>query len=220
MNNLGISAGDKLRITKVDLPLASYIKIQPHQTAFIELSNPKAILEKELKKFTCVTQGDVISIHYLGEVFNISILETKPDTAVCLINTDVKVDFEQPLDYVEPKPQPKAPEKHQEHVLDDVDDSDSDSDDSDSDDDNDNNSANSLFNRSAQSPESKIKAFTGAVRTLDGNIVNAPSPSQQLDQSKPVPSSQPSSSHSHILEEKQEQKPSFVPFSGQGRTLG
>lgn len=38
------------------------IKLQPHQTKFIDMENPKAILEYQLRNFTCLHEGDTISI--------------------------------------------------------------------------------------------------------------------------------------------------------------
>ena len=40
----------------------NFVKLQPHQTKFIELPNPKAILEIQLRNFTCLHVGDTITI--------------------------------------------------------------------------------------------------------------------------------------------------------------
>ena len=81
------------------------IKLQPHQTKFIELNNPKAVLEYQLRNFTCLHADDTITIEVFGEKFEIDILEIKPENeykAICIIDADVDVDFAPPLDYVEP----------------------------------------------------------------------------------------------------------------------
>jgi ubiquitin fusion degradation protein 1 len=38
------------------------MKIQPHETKFIDLPDPKAILERELTNYSCVFKGDTINI--------------------------------------------------------------------------------------------------------------------------------------------------------------
>lgn len=57
------------------------------------LSNPKAVLEKSLRAFSCLTAGETISIYYADTEFDIDILEVKPNTlgAISLIDTDVQV---------------------------------------------------------------------------------------------------------------------------------
>lgn len=83
-----------------------FIKLQPHLTKFIDLDNPKAILEYQLRNFTCLHEGDTIQITTYSDKFDIDILEIKPKNeydAICIINTDVEVDFAPPLDYEEPK---------------------------------------------------------------------------------------------------------------------
>ncbi len=81
------------------------IKLRPHRTKFIETNNPKAVLEYQLRNFTCLHEGDTITITAFNEKFDIDILEITPKTpynAICIIDTDVNVDFAPPLDYEEP----------------------------------------------------------------------------------------------------------------------
>ena len=83
------------------LQKGSYVAIQPHKTAFIDLSNPKAILETELTNYATLMQGDTINIHYQGTDFLIDIVECKPDKQICVIEADLSVEFKTPKDYVE-----------------------------------------------------------------------------------------------------------------------
>jgi hypothetical protein len=72
------------------------IKLQPHQTKFIELNNPKAVLEYQLRNFTCLHEEDTITIEVFGDKFDIDILEIKPVNeyrAICIIDADVDVDL-------------------------------------------------------------------------------------------------------------------------------
>ena len=72
----------------------------------------QAILEKILSEdYPVVTRGQTIAVYYkeLNKVFRIDIVETKPAEVISIINTDINVDFDEPLDYVSPPPQPTAP---------------------------------------------------------------------------------------------------------------
>ena len=87
---------------------ANFIKLRPHKTKFIELDNPKAVLEFQLRNFTCLHEGDTIQISTFSGKFDIDILEIKPKNdyeAICIIDADVEVDFAPPLDYEETQPQ-------------------------------------------------------------------------------------------------------------------
>ena len=49
MQNLVLAEGDIIRVRSASLPKGSYVKIQPHTTDFINISNPKAVLETTLR---------------------------------------------------------------------------------------------------------------------------------------------------------------------------
>lgn len=111
MNELGIEEGSKIKLELVIPIKGSYIKLRPHSTDFINLQNPKAVLEKILSRdYSVITEGHTIALNYkeLKRIFYIDIVETKPSNIIQIINTDVNVDFDKPLDYVEPIPQPKT----------------------------------------------------------------------------------------------------------------
>ncbi|KAL2550263.1 ubiquitin fusion degradation 1 [Forsythia ovata] len=85
------------------LPARKYMKLQPHSTRFIQISNPKAVLEKNLSNFSCLSTGDTIMITHNDEKIFINILETKHGSAICLIGTDCEANFSPPLDYKQPE---------------------------------------------------------------------------------------------------------------------
>jgi len=110
MNNIGIREGQQVEIEKICPVQGTYIKLRPHKTEFINLSNPKAVLERIMSKdYPVVSQGQTIELNYedLNCRYRIDIVETKPTEIISIINTDINIDFDQPLDYVEPPPQPK-----------------------------------------------------------------------------------------------------------------
>ena len=66
-----------ITLTSVTLPVASYSKFKPQQVDFLNITNPKAVLEKHLRSFACLSKNDMISIDYLGKEYELQIVETK-----------------------------------------------------------------------------------------------------------------------------------------------
>eukprot|EP00884_Botryococcus_braunii_P012396 jgi/Botrbrau1/21157/Bobra.0061s0051.2 len=102
MQNLVLEEGDVISIRSATLPKGTYVKLQPHTQDFLDISNPKAVLETTLRGYSCLSKGDCICLHYNNKRFYIDIVETKPQDAISVIETDCEVDFAPPLDYVEP----------------------------------------------------------------------------------------------------------------------
>ncbi|XP_025815546.1 ubiquitin fusion degradation protein 1 homolog [Panicum hallii] len=110
MENLRLQAGDAVRVRSAALPKGTYVKLRPHAAAFLDVSNLKAVLEKTLRAFSCFTTGDTIVVAYNNRSYLIDIVETRPATAVSIIDTDCEVDFAPPLDDKETeKPQQPSP---------------------------------------------------------------------------------------------------------------
>lgn len=102
MDNLMLEQGSTINLVYETVPKGSYIKIRPHRTKFIELSNPKAVLEKNINiNYPTLTKGETISIEYNSEIYFIDIVETEPVESINILNSDINLDFDKPLDYVE-----------------------------------------------------------------------------------------------------------------------
>lgn len=95
--NLELTEGDNVRVENVSLPIATYAKFQPLQEEFLDINNPKAVLENTLRNFGCLTKGDNIIIYYNNREYQLAVLEIKPENAVCVIECDVSVEFAEPL---------------------------------------------------------------------------------------------------------------------------
>ncbi|TDH69502.1 hypothetical protein CCR75_002256 [Bremia lactucae] len=108
MQNLFVKEGGILNIRNVSLPKATFVKLRPQSQDFLDVSNPRAVLEGSLRKFSCLTVGDTICLMYNNKNFMLDVREVKPAPAACIIETDCEVDFEPPADYVPPKPSPAA----------------------------------------------------------------------------------------------------------------
>uniref|UniRef100_U3JZX6 Ubiquitin recognition factor in ER associated degradation 1 n=1 Tax=Ficedula albicollis TaxID=59894 RepID=U3JZX6_FICAL len=80
MQNLLLEEGGLVQVESVNLQVATYSKFQPQSPDFLDITNPKAVLENALRNFACLTTGDVIAINY-----------------------NEKVDFDAPLGYKEPE---------------------------------------------------------------------------------------------------------------------
>ncbi|KAK1367435.1 ubiquitin fusion degradation protein 1-like [Heracleum sosnowskyi] len=104
MNNLLLQQGQLVNLEYTELSKGQSLKIQPHKTEFVKnLSDPKEVMEKIFKDFTCVTTGDTIMVNHENQSYYIDIVETRPDKAVSLFETDCELEFETPLDYKEPE---------------------------------------------------------------------------------------------------------------------
>lgn len=159
MENLLLQEGDIVRLKNATLPKGKYVKLQPHTKDFLDISNPKAILETTLRNFSCLTTGDSIMVAYNNKKYYIDIVETKPSRAISIIETDCEVDFAPPLDYVEPErpvsslPTGKAPVEGQSAPPE-------------------------------PEPEPKFNPFTGAGKRLDGKPLSYQPPPVSSSTSK------------------------------------
>lgn len=113
MENMQLEEGDLLTVRNACLDKGSYVKFRPQSKAFIELANPRAVLERTLAKYSCLTKNETIRIFYNERTYDIDVVELKsargPAEAVSIIEADVNVDFDAPADYVEPNAAPAGP---------------------------------------------------------------------------------------------------------------
>lgn len=108
MQNLLIEEAALVTITNVSLLKATFVKLQPQSVDFLEISNPRAVLEHALRNFSCVTAHDIIQIPYNNKNYHFELKEVKPSPAACIIETDCNVDFDAPVGYKEPEYEPTS----------------------------------------------------------------------------------------------------------------
>ncbi|KAK7934439.1 hypothetical protein WMY93_005335 [Mugilogobius chulae] len=118
MQNLLLEEGGLVQVESVNLMVATYSKFQPQSPDFLDITNPKAVLENALRNFACLTTGDVIAINYNEKIYELRVMETKPDKAVSIIECDMNVDFDAPLGYKEPERRTQHQEEPQEEESD------------------------------------------------------------------------------------------------------
>lgn len=101
MSHLSLEEGDEIHVESVhSIPTASFVRFQPQSNLFLDITNPKAVLEKSLRSFSCLTKGDLISINYLNRNYQLLVLELKPADVVSIIDCDMEVDFAPALDSI------------------------------------------------------------------------------------------------------------------------
>lgn len=91
MHNLLLDEGDQISIETVQLPKATYCKLQPQSKEFLGINNQKAVLEHFLRNFGCLTTGDLLGMEYNGNIHELRVMETKPEDAVGIIDCDMNV---------------------------------------------------------------------------------------------------------------------------------
>jgi ubiquitin fusion degradation protein 1 len=105
MDTLLLEMGDIIQVKSTSLAPANLVKLQPQSTNFLEITDPKAVLEMAFRNFAALTQGDIFQFNYNDTVYEVAVLEVKPTSekmGVSMQETDVSVDFAPPVGYVEP----------------------------------------------------------------------------------------------------------------------
>lgn len=110
MHNLLLEEGELLNVESVSLPTATFSRFQPQSADFLDITNPKAVLENGLRSFACLTTGDIIAIRYNQRIYEMCVLETRPGPAVTIIECDMNVEFAPPVGYKEPTKEDKDEE--------------------------------------------------------------------------------------------------------------
>ncbi|XP_055260651.1 ubiquitin recognition factor in ER-associated degradation protein 1 isoform X1 [Moschus berezovskii] len=202
MQNLLLEEGGLVQVESVNLQVATYSKFQPQSPDFLDITNPKAVLENALRNFACLTTGDVIAINYNEKIYELRVMETKPDKAVSIIECDMNVDFDAPLGY-------KEPERQAQHE----------------------DSAEGEADHSGYTGELGFRAFSGSGNRLDGKkkgVEPSPSPVRPGDIKRGIPNYEFKLGkitfirNSRPLVKKVEEDEAggrFVAFSGEGQSL-
>lgn len=100
-----------------EIPKGTNALFQPQSMDFLDFSNPKAVLERSLRFFTCLGKDDIVTIHHNHKVLKVKICKTEPQDLILIVDCDLSVEFIAPPGYVEPvrqkptvAPAPATPE--------------------------------------------------------------------------------------------------------------
>uniref|UniRef100_A0A2K5JS90 Ubiquitin fusion degradation protein 1 homolog n=1 Tax=Colobus angolensis palliatus TaxID=336983 RepID=A0A2K5JS90_COLAP len=202
--NLLLEEGSLVQVESVNLQGATYSKFQPQSHDFLDITNPKAVLENTLRNFSCLTTGDVIAINSNEKIYKLKlrVIETKTDKAVSITERDMNMDFDAPLGYKEPERQVQ----HEKPTEGDAD-------------------------HSSYAGELGFRAFSGSGNRLDGKkkgVEPSPSPVKPGDIKRGIPNYEFKLGkitfirNAHLLVKKVEEDEAggrFVTFSGEGQLL-
>lgn len=105
LNTLSLERDDLMRLERVYLPQGRFVKIQPQSVDFLDITDPKAVLENAFVNFSTLSKGDRILFNYNFKSYEILVLEIGPEgPGISIVETDLEVDFAPPVGYVPPEP--------------------------------------------------------------------------------------------------------------------
>jgi hypothetical protein len=98
---LNIKEGERISISNLNnIPKGTELTLKPHEEKFIQLSDPRSILEKHLSiNYPILSINDVVRIKYLDEIYSLSVTNLKPGNTVQLINCNINLLFDQAYDH-------------------------------------------------------------------------------------------------------------------------
>ena len=109
MSEISVTEGETVNIELIDVPKGDFVKLRFHKSDFSKLSDPKIIMEKIMSSdYPVITKGQTIVLNYkeLNKIYHVDIIDTKPTEVIKIIDTNLNVDFDKSLDYVETPPPP------------------------------------------------------------------------------------------------------------------
>eukprot|EP01006_Ploeotia_vitrea_P014450 TRINITY_DN39049_c0_g1_i1.p1 TRINITY_DN39049_c0_g1~~TRINITY_DN39049_c0_g1_i1.p1 ORF type:complete len:591 (+),score=266.84 TRINITY_DN39049_c0_g1_i1:260-1774(+) len=136
MKQLGLSNGDGVVLTSVQLPPGAFVKLQPHDSHWLELeeTSRKALLEWELRKHQFLYPGQLLRLSHNQVDYQLRVVEchrananhndnddngddSKANEAIAIVDTDLTTEVAPPLVVAEPMPQLAVGETRDFHVA-------------------------------------------------------------------------------------------------------
>lgn len=106
MTTLALEVGDIIQVRSTDLPPGTKITLRPQSVDFLEISDPRAVLEQSFRGFACLTKGDIFEFQYNDQIYKMAVEAVDPATdklGIVTMETDLSVEFATPVGYVEPE---------------------------------------------------------------------------------------------------------------------
>lgn len=94
MDNIQIDNDYPVYVRTVTLTKGTYTKLQPVDKNFLELEQPKEVLETTLRSYLTLQTGQFVKIFFENESYILNVIETKPANVIDILNTDLEVDFD------------------------------------------------------------------------------------------------------------------------------
>lgn len=103
MNEISVQEGATVKIELFCPPCGTHVKFRFHKSKYLEMEDPKSVLERIMSSdYPVITQGQTIVLNDMNTLYYVDVVETQPTEVIQIINTNLNVDFDQPLDYKEP----------------------------------------------------------------------------------------------------------------------
>lgn len=75
---LGLKPRDVVDVKLIQtVPASSAVKLRPHSSEFVKITNHQAVLETELKHYSALTRGATIPFDYLGKRFYFDVVDLR-----------------------------------------------------------------------------------------------------------------------------------------------
>lgn len=106
MQTLNLEEGALINVRMVSLPKCKLVEFEWQDETFLDITDPRAVLERALKSYFTLTPGDTICISYNNRVYDLRVVRIRPEAAggVLMLNTNAVVEFRAPPNYKEPSP--------------------------------------------------------------------------------------------------------------------
>lgn len=114
---LGLENNDTVVLKYLSTKKGNGIKLLPHSTDFLEVENPREELEKGLFDYHVVSYGDeiLLSFEYFGNMrFTVTNVVPEEVDTIYLVDTDLNVDFDEPIGYAKKLEDEKTVRKYME----------------------------------------------------------------------------------------------------------
>jgi hypothetical protein len=95
----------EFNLLKDSLPKGSKCVLQPHTSNFFEIQDYRNYLEKVFSEnYSSLSENTTIQIPFFDNFIKLNVIKLEPKSISSIIDTDLTVNFEKALDYVEPPP--------------------------------------------------------------------------------------------------------------------
>lgn len=94
MDTLNVKNNQYVSLMSVTLPKAEFIKFKSEDPSFLQLSNPKIVVERYLRDRSTLMFNQTFEIKYIGKIYKFTITELKPEPIVSLKQADIQFEFE------------------------------------------------------------------------------------------------------------------------------
>lgn len=101
---LCLDTADKVLLKQVEIERGEGVKLLPHSVEFLEIENHKKELENTLTNYHVLSYGDEILLYFeeIGRCrFTVTKIYPEHLDVIYIVDTDLKVDFDEPLGYKE-----------------------------------------------------------------------------------------------------------------------